>query len=123
MNIETITVRRDVADYEKFGWKQTDTRRTGGRARRTEYILARDKDRANYRLIATLERKYFSLKAQLKTYQPIEPEIALLCFVLLVIPLFIYLGVKYHQKQEVMANNRTILEEMKKVEKEVAPLL
>lgn len=67
MNIETKTVRNNVEEYLKFGWKHTeDTRVRSGRTSHTEHILARDKDMENYRLIAALEAKYFNLKSQLK---------------------------------------------------------
>jgi hypothetical protein len=45
MNIETKTVRNNVEEYLKFGWKHTeDTRVRSGRTSHTEHILARDKD-------------------------------------------------------------------------------
>jgi hypothetical protein len=73
MNIETKTVRNNVEEYLKFGWKHTeDTRVRSGRTSHTEHILARDKDMENYRLIAALEAKYFNLKSQLKTYTPMD---------------------------------------------------
>ena len=123
MNIETKVVRKDTYDYAKFGWKQTGTTKSGGRARHIEYVLARDKDMPNYRLIVALENKYFTLKSQLKTYSGIDAGTALLCFLLFVIPLFVYLGIKAHEKNEVDDNNRKIIAKMKGIENEVAPLL
>ncbi len=123
MNIETKIVRKDVPDYAKFGWKQTGTTKSGGRARHTEYVLSRDKDMPNYRLILALENKYFSLKSQLKTYSEVDIGTAIVLFLLFVLPFVIYIGFKMHQKWEVDANNSTILSKMKDVEKEVAPLL
>ena len=77
MNIETKSVRGNYDEYLKFGWEHTqDSPARSGRSHYTAHILARDKDMENHRLIETLEKKYFYLKSQIKTYSPItdSPE-------------------------------------------------
>ena len=124
MNIETKTVRNNVEEYLKFGWKHTeDTRVGGGRSHHTEHILARDKDMENYRLIAALEAKYFNLKSQLKTYQPMDPLLGLVAFLCFIIPFIIYAVVKSNQKSKIEYNNTKIRTQMDAVLKKVKPLL
>lgn len=124
MNIETKTVMNNVEEYLKFGWKHTeDTRVRSGRTYYTESILARDKDMENYRLIAALEAKYFNLKSQLKTYQPMDPLWGIVAFLCFIIPFIIYAVVKSNQKSNIEANNANIRKQMDAVLKEVQPLL
>lgn len=124
MNIETKTVRNNVEECLKFGWKHTDdTRVRSGRKHHTEHILARDKDMENYRLIAALEAKYFNLKSQLKTYQPMDPLWGIAAFLCFIIPFIIYAVVKSNQKSNIEANNANIRKQMDAVLKEVQPLL
>lgn len=124
MNIETKTVRNSVEEYLKFGWKHTeDTRVRSGRTHHTEHILARDRDMENYRLIAALEAKYFNLKSQLKTYQPMDPLWGIVAFLCFIIPFIIYAVVKSNQKSNIEANNANIRKQMDAVLKEVQPLL
>ena len=124
MNIETKTVRGDTAEYEKFGWKHTeDTRVRSGRTHHTEHILARDKDMPNYRLIAALDTKSFSLKSQKKTYEPMDPLWGIVTFLLFVIPFVIYAVVKSSQKRSIAEHNANIQRQMNDILKEVAPLL
>lgn len=124
MNIETKTVRNNVDEYLKFGWKHTeDTRVRHGRTHHTEHILARDKDMENYRLIAALESKYFNLKGQLKTYQPMDPLWGIVAFLFFIIPFIIYAVVKSNQKSKIEEHNANIHRQMDAVLKEVKPLL
>lgn len=124
MNIETKTVMNNVEEYLKFGWKHTeDTSVRSGRTYYTESILARDKDMENYRLIAALEAKYFNLKSQLKTYQPMDPLWGIVAFLCFIIPFIIYAVVKSNQKSNIEANNANIRKQMDAVLKEVQPLL
>lgn len=124
MNIETKTVMNNVEEYLKFGWKHTeDTEVRSGRTYYTESILARDKDMENYRLIAALEAKYFNLKSQLKTYQPMDPLWGIVAFLCFIIPFIIYAVVKSNQKSNIEANNANIRKQMDAVLKEVQPLL
>lgn len=124
MNIETKTVRNNVEEYLKFGWKHTeDTRVKQGRTHHTEHILARDKDMENYRLIATLEAKYFNLKSQLKIYKPMDVGASIFAFLCFIIPFVIYAGVKSNQKNNIEAHNANIHNQMDDVLKEVQSLL
>ena len=124
MNIETKTVVGDTAEYEKFGWEHTEDARVGnGRSHHTEHILARDKDMPNYRLIAALDTKYFSLKSQKKTYEPMDPFWGIVAFFLFVIPFVIYAAVKSSQKRSIDEHNANIQRQMNDILKEVAPLL
>lgn len=125
MRIETKTVGQNtVAEYEKFGWQQSETRRVHrGRSSHTEYVVARDMDRENYRLLAALEAKYFSLKAQKKTYEPADPLIGVALFFLFVFPLVIYLLAKNSQKEKIDSHNNRLQLQMDAVVKEAAELL
>lgn len=124
MNIETKSVRGDVADYLKFGWKHTDDHSVrSGRTAHTEHILARDKDMPNYRLIAALESKYFGLKASLKTYNPMDPLMGFLAFLIFIFPFIIYALVKRSQKQKIQAWNGQVRRKMNVIVAEVEPLL
>ena len=126
MNIETTTVRGNYDEYLKFGWKHTeDSRERSGKSHYTAHILARDKDMENYRLIETLEKKYFYLKSQIKTYSPISDnwEMAVILFLLLVIPFVVYYIYKGKQKREINENNNRLRIEMHKVLEEVKTLL
>ena len=124
MNIETKTVRGEISDYLRFGWKHTeDVRRGHARHHYTESVLARDKDMQNYRLIAALEAKYFSLKAQKKVYEPMDPLWGIISFLCLIVPFIIYAAVKSSQKSKIEEENARLQREMNKVLKEVAPLL
>jgi hypothetical protein len=123
VRIETKTVGQNtVAEYEKFGWQQSETVHRG-RSHYIEYVVARDMDRENYRLLAALEAKYFSLKAQKKTYNPADPLIGVALFFLFVFPLVIYLLVKNSQKEKIESNNNRIQLQMDAVVKEAAELL
>jgi hypothetical protein len=125
MNIETKTVRGDLAEHLKFGWKHTeDNSVRSGRHHYTHHVLARDKDMENHDRIANLETKYFQLKLELRTYSPItdSPEMFLL-ILLLVFPFVIYLVYKGNQKRSIEENNMKIHQQMDEVLKEVEPLI
>lgn len=124
MNIETKTVREDTTELEKFGWKHTeDTRVRSGRLIHTEHILARDKDMPNYRLIAALEAKYFSLKTQKKAYKPMDRTWGFVAFLLFVVPFILYAVIKNSQKRKIAEHNASIQKRMNDILKEVEPLL
>ena len=126
MNIETKTVRKDISDYLKFGWKHTeDTSYRSGKIYGTASVLARDKEMPNYKLIFALENKYFRLKSNIKIYKPINDnwEVAVILFLLLVIPFVVYYIYKGKQKREINENNNRLRIEMHKVLEEVKTLL
>lgn len=116
MNIETKTVRKNVEDYLKFGWERTRENRIGhARHHYTEYILSRDKDMPNYDKIVSLESRYFSLKAQIRTYEPMDPLRGLISFVCFIIPFVIYAIVKNNQKKSIDEHNARIHKKMNEV--------
>lgn len=124
MNVETKTVAHEYGEFILFGWKKTEeTRVRSGRTYHTRYVLARDKDMENYRLISALESKYFHLRSQKKTYTPMEPRNVALAFLIFLIPGIIYVTVKSKQKKKIQAYNREIQKEMDAVLAEVKPLL
>ena len=124
MNIETKIVRRDYSDYLKFGWNKSEEKRVRyGPHHHTEYVLTRDIDIKNYPQIVDLERKYFSLKSQIKTYQPMDPLWGVVSFLCLIIPFIIYAVVKSNQKKEISANNDNLRRQMDAILKLVQPLL
>ena len=130
MNIETKeqhyfdekAKNRQIALMAKFGWQYTqDVKRSRG----SHYaVFARDKDMPNYRLIAALDDKYFSLERRKKTYSPItdSPENFLL-ILLLVIPFLLYLAYKTAQKKRIRSHNAAIESQQEAILKEVATLL
>ena len=124
MNIETKAVRGDISEYLKFGWQRSgESTRRHGPHHYTEIIIARDKDMPNYRLIAALDAKYFSLKSQKKTYEPMDPLWGIVTFLLFVIPFVIYALVKSSQKASIADHNEKIQKQMDAILKEVATLL
>jgi len=125
MNIETKTVRGDISDYLRFAWKHTeDTSYSSGRIHGTASVLARDKEMPNYKLISALEDKYFHLKSNIKIYKPISDnwELAVILFLLLVMPFAIYCIYKGKQKRKINENNNHLQIEMEKVLEEVKSL-
>lgn len=124
MNIETKTVREDPTDYTYFGWKHTeDTRVRTGKIRRTEHILARDKDMPNYKLIVALETKYFTNKRMLKSYKPIDGTLCFLLFLLAIIPGIIYLVYKLSEQSRVESYNTTYELKMREAKNEARKYL
>ena len=116
MNIETKIVKKDASEYLNFGWKQNEvTRVRSGRAHHFEYVLARDKDMPHYDELVSLERKYFGLKAQKRTYEPIDGLICLLAFLCLIFPGIIYVAYKCSQKNEIETNNANVQSQMNDV--------
>ena len=124
MNVETKTVSEAVDHYLKFGWQHTeDTYERTGRLSVKKHVLVRDKDMPNYRLIVALEKKYFTLKSQMKTYSPVDFGWCLIAFLLFIVPGVIYLIVKSNQKHDIEMHNFTIQKQMNEVLAEVKPLL
>ena len=123
MDIETKEVI-DSSDSLKFGWKLMETKRVHhGPHHSTRYVLSRDKQMPNYEKISSLERRYASLKSQLKTCEPMDPLVGVVTFILLIIPFIIYALFKSNQKKEFEEHNTNIRRQMSAVLKEVQPLL
>lgn len=123
MNIETKELKYEYSDYLKFGWKHTSDRHDRvGRTYYTIHILARDKDMPNYDSIVALEKKYFSLKSQLKHYEPLDPLYGLIAFVCLILPFIIYVAIKSQEKKDKKAHNDKNQKQMEGVIKEVQSL-
>ncbi len=124
MNIETKTIRYGVDEYLKFGWSHTEeVRRLSGRSYYSEYILARDKDMQNYKLVKALESKYFDLKNQKKDYTPIDGLWCFIAFACLIFPGIVYVAFKLNQKTRIEAFNADVQSKMDAVVKEVTPLI
>ncbi len=125
LNIETKITRWGVDEYKKFGWEiagTNETRRARGR-HSTEYILSRDKTMPNYRLLAALEKKYFTLKSELKEYSPMDLGIAIISFLCFIVPFVIYATFKAIQKASIEKHNSAIESQMNEVLKEASKLL
>ena len=126
MNIETMTLggALDYRDYLAFGWEHTgDEHGRSGRSSWTRRIFVRDRDMPNYKAITELERQYFLLKSQKKTYEPIDAKwcfVALLCFL---VPGIIYIAVKVNQKKRIREHNEQLQKQMDAVLKLVKPLV
>lgn len=123
MNIETTTVYGDYSEYLRFGWVYKGEKSVGNaRNRSTKHELERNKDIRNYEKIASLESEYFSLKKQIKFYNPVDPTTAVLLFLCLIFPLFIYLAVKSSQKNSFEEKNNLIRAKMNQIMKEAQQL-
>lgn len=124
MNIETKTLGGEYFDYTKFGWKHTKSNKVRhGKHSYIEHVLERDRDMPNYSSVVALERKYFSLKSQLKTYDPMEPLVVFVSFICLIIPFIIYVSYKSNQKKQIESHNSNIRRQMDDIKKEASALL
>lgn len=124
MNVETKTIGSGIDEYSKFGWIHTENvSKRSGRLYYNEYVLVRDKDMQNYKLIKALESKYFALKSQKRCYEPIDGLWCFVAFVCLIIPGIIYVAFKLNQKTRIENFNANIQNKMDAVLKEVAPLI
>lgn len=124
MPIEQFTTSYDYSEYENFGWKlvKTETNMHTHRSGRhhytkrvTSYVLQRDTDMPNYKLIKAYEDKYFYIKSQYKYYKKADVDIAILLFLILIVPGIIYLSCKSLQKQRINEHNARITNEMKDI--------
>ena len=116
MNIETKAVTDDFRDYLNFKWEHTeDVSERHGRLHRTKHILARDKDMPNYREYLELERKYFSLKSQIKKREEVDVSTAFILFLLLIIPGVIYLIYKSNKNAQIDERNQYLRGQMSKI--------
>ncbi len=106
--------------YETFGWYAYQDITTSNKL----YIkFRRDKDDPNYNLLSALEKKYYYLESQKRTYISIlETPKYFLLILIFVIPFFVFLCYKSHQKHEIENNNKLIaaqielvLDEAKKI--------
>lgn len=117
MNIETKTVKGDISDYLKFGWKHTeDTSVRGSRGlHHTEHVLARDKDMNNYSALVALESKYFSYKRSLRQYEPMDGGIVFILFLLGIIPGLVYTIYKSKQFDSIETDNNYLKRKMNEI--------
>lgn len=114
----------DVTENENFGWKKvSEVRVRHGRHHHFESVMQRDCDMPNYASLVKLEERYYSLKSQLKCFQPIDPAICILGFLFFILPGLIYVIVKSNQKNEIDENNINIERRMKNTVAEAKKLL
>lgn len=123
MNIETLSINKDIEVYKHFGWQITGTERRGGRHHHTYTILARDKDMENYKLLNSLQKEWEHYHAQLRTYEKAEGAIVLLLLLLFVIPGVIYIAYKSNEKMTIAENNYRINKKLAEIIKEADELL
>lgn len=121
MPIEEFVTSYGYSEYENFGWKLVNTKTSTHSHSRgphhyttksTSYILHRDTDMPNYKLIKAYEDKYFYLKNQRKYYKKADPSTAFLLFILFVIPGIIYLSIKSSKKKRINEHNNRISKEI-----------
>ena len=114
MSVERIIVRGDIDDYLDFGWEYTeDVRKRGGKGHHyNASVLSRDTSMPHYFEIVRLENEYFYLKGQLREYNPASPLVAIILFLLFIIPGIIYLAVKSNQKTRIAIHNSHIKRKM-----------
>ena len=85
----------EINDNKLFGYKVVREEAIGSGKKRVEYvIMERDKNLRNYITLKNLEDDYYKAKNSIKEYKPMNEGLALLLFLLLIIPGVIYVSKK-----------------------------
>ena len=77
--------------------------------------MERDKNLRNYITLKNLEDDYYKAKNSIKEYKPMNEGLALLLFLLLIIPGVIYVSKKRKEKKLIDANNQKMKREMARI--------
>lgn len=120
MNIETKIVENNVDLYKSFGWELTDTKEEKVRWGHTHknvkrYVLARDKEDKNYEELKKLESKYFELDSRRLSYTPIDSCIAIILFLLFIIPCIFYVWYKKKEQNRIDLYNQNLEKQKKQI--------
>lgn len=106
----------EINDNKLFGYKVVREESIGSGKKRVEYvIMERDKNLRNYITLKNLEDDYYKAKNSIKEYKPMNEGLALLLFLLLVIPGVIYVSKKKKEKKLIDANNQKMKREMARI--------
>ncbi|MBQ2471064.1 MAG: hypothetical protein II508_00545 [Acholeplasmatales bacterium] len=106
----------EINDNKLFGYKVVREEAIGSGKKRVEYvIMERDKNLRNYITLKNLEDDYYKAKNSIKEYKPMNEGLALLLFLLLIIPGVIYVSKKRKEKKLIDANNQKMKREMARI--------
>jgi hypothetical protein len=106
----------EINDNKLFGYKVAREETIGSGKKRVEYvIMERDKNLRNYITLKKLEDDYYKAKNSIKEYKPMNEGLALLLFLLLIIPGVIYVSKKRKEKKLIDANNQKMKREMARI--------
>lgn len=106
----------EINDNKLFGYKVVREESIGSGKKRVEYvIMERDKNLRNYITLKNLEDDYYKAKNSIKEYKPMNEGLALLLFLLLIIPGVIYVSKKRKEKKLIDANNQKMKREMARI--------
>lgn len=106
----------EINDNKLFGYKVVREESIGSGKKRVEYvIMERDKNLRNYITLKNLEDDYYKAKNNIKEYKPMNEGLALLLFLLLIIPGVIYVSKKRKEKKLIDANNQKMKREMARI--------
>ena len=113
----------DIPALKKFGWRYAEEfSDLPQEISSPSKFLARDKDMPNYELILALENKYFATKNKIVTYEPANPFIIIILFVIGLLPGVLYLLFKSNEKNEYDSYNSKLKKEMESIAQEASLL-
>lgn len=123
MEERKIVKERYLKDYLIFGWSSVGTENVRyGKKVKQRHIVTRQTTINNYTLICELEKQYFHLCKQHKTYKKLNPIILIVLLLLGGIPGFIYLGTKVGSKASIEKKNAELEEQKGIIAAEVREL-
>ena len=103
----------EITDNKNFGWKvKEEIEEKVGKKKVKYVVLARDKNRRDYITLASLEKRYYDCKNQIKPIPKINEITAMVLFLLLIIPGVIYISKKKKDIKMVEDNNAKMKKEM-----------
>ena len=106
----------EINDNKNFGYKVKEEITEGkGKNKVSYYVLERDKNNANYLTYVRLEKEYYQYKNGIKEYKGVNEILAMVLFLLLIIPGVIYVFKKKNEKKSIDENNAKMKKEMARV--------
>lgn len=106
-----------------FGWTPEDKRIIiAPSSTNTQISFVRDRDMKNYAKLYELENSYESLEKEKEEEPVFDSSILLICFLLLIIPGFIYILYKIIGKTRVKKKNKAIEKKMEEIIQEAKTL-
>ena len=85
--------------------------------------MERDKDMSNYDELVRLEEKYDAYENEKQKYEEMDLEVALVLYLLLLVPGIIYTVHKSKQKKEITEYNKALQQRMDKILEKAKALL
>lgn len=106
----------EINDNKNFGWKVKEEVFEGSGKKKVSYcVLERDKNHHNYLTYVRLEKEYYKCKDNIKEYQGVNEIVAMLLFLLLIIPGVIYVSKKKKERIAIEENNKKMKAEMARI--------